>query len=298
MASSDSSVSNLYLHNLQDKIKLVRRVIKGKDGKPQETQTYISNQLSNPNTNLMFMLGDADAGRLCKVVKKPGQFEDRAESSFTMLVGLQGEDAAGARLLQESVVNGMKELGIINASISTHPDVIKLIMSPLIYEREDGDVAMAMNITDDTQFFLKVTKGKHAGKFMTITRDQVRNGDGVVVVIRCDRHRDKPKHRFTRYAQKVFVIERSDDKKDLTIIGSSGKTVDIIDYDPELEEEEEAAAGGAVAAAGGAGAVAVAVAAAGGAAAGGAGAVAVPADNNDDDDDEFQQALKRARKEV
>lgn len=286
MASESNSVSNLYLHNLQDKIKLVRRVIKGKDGKPQETQVYISNQLSNPNTNIMFMLGDADAGRLCRVVKKPGQFEDRAESSFTMLVGLQGEDAAGARLLQESVISGMKELGIINASISTHPDVIKLIMSPLIYEREDGDVAMAMNITDDTQFFLKVTKGKHAGKFMTITRDQVRNGDGVVVVIRCDRHRDKPKHRFTRYAQKVFVIERSDDKKDLTIIGSSGKTIDVIDYDPELEEETEHDQPTAPAAA--------PAAAPAGASGSGSGSGAA----GNEDEDEFEQALKRARKEV
>jgi len=290
MASESNSVSNLYLHNLQDKIKLVKRVIKGKDGKPQETQVYISNQLSNPNTNIMFMLGDADAGRLCKVVKKPGQFEDRAESSFTMLVGLEGEDAAGARLLQESVISGMKELGIINASISTHPDVIKLIMSPLIYEREDGSVAMAMNITDDTQFFLKVTKGKHAGKFMTITRDQVRNGDGVVVVIRCDRHRDKPKHRFTRYAQKVFVIERSDDKKDLTIVGSSGKTIDVIDYDPELDEEGDDSTSTHASAA---------PSAADSGAGGGSGAAAADSGTaGNEDEDEFEQALKRARKEV
>jgi hypothetical protein len=282
---ADESVRNMYLHNLTDKIKLVKRIMKGKDGKPQETHVFISNTVSNPNTNLMFMMGDADAGRLCRVAKKPGQFEGRAESSFTMLISLQGEDAAGARLLQDSVVSGMKELGLINASISTHPDVIKLIMSPMIYEREDGSISMALNLTDDTQYFLKITKGKHAGKFMTISRDQIRQGDGVVVVVRCDRHREKPKHRFSRYAQKVFVIDRSDDKKDLAIIGSSGAAIDVIDYDPELDDEVSAEVAGAAA----------------GSAVAAAGAAAVPGDENSpgsEDMDEFAQAIKRARKEV
>jgi hypothetical protein len=289
---ADESVRNMYLHNLTDKIKLAKRIIKGKDGKPQETHVYVSNTVSNPNTNLTFMLGDADAGRLCRVVKKPGQFEGRSEGSFTMLVSLQGDDAAGARVLQDSVVSGMKELGLINASISTHPDVIKLIMSPMIYEREDGSISMAMNLTDDTQYFLKISKGKHAGKFMSISRDQVRQGDGVVVVLRCDRHREKPKHRFSRYAQKVFVIDRSDDKKDLAIIGSSGAVIDVIDYDPELDEEADgsssAAAGTAQVGGGGSGA---------GSGSGNAAAVAVN-DESNDAEDEFEQALKRARKEV
>lgn len=290
---ADESVRNMYLHNLTDKIKLVKRIMKGKDGKPQETHVFISNTVSNPNTNLMFMMGDADAGRLCRVAKKPGQFEGRAESSFTMLISLQGEDAAGARLLQDSVVGGMKELGLINASISTHPDVIKLIMSPMIYEREDGSISIALNLTDDTQYFLKITKGKHAGKFMTISRDQVRQGDGVVVVVRCDRHREKPKHRFSRYAQKVFVIDRSDDKKDVAIIGSSGAAIDVIDYDPELDDEVSAEVAGA--AAGSAADSAAADSSADSAAA------AVPGGENSpgsEDMDEFAQAIKRARKEV
>jgi hypothetical protein len=276
--SSSDSASNLYLHNLEGKIKLVRRQMKTKDGKPGETQVFISNTTHNPNSNILFMLGDADAGRLCRVVKKPGQFEERAESSFTMLIALEGEDARGAKLLQTSVVEGMKELGIINASISTHPDVVKLIMSPLVYERDDASIAMSVNLTDDTEYYLKVAKGKHAGKFMRITRDQVRQGDGVVVVVRCDRHREKPKHRFTRYTQKVFVIDRNKDTRNFSIVGSSGASVDIIDYDPELDNEEDEGGAGEAAGAGGA-----------------AAATGAPSRVPEEEEDEFAQALKRAR---
>lgn len=291
-ATEQSAANNLYLHNLEGKVRIVKRQVKTKDGKPGETQYFISNTTHNPNANIAFMLGDADASRLCRVIRKPGQFEDRAESSFTMMVSLEGEDARGAEMLQTAVVEGMKEVGLINSSISNHPDVVKLIMSPLIYRRDDGGVAMGMNLTDDTEYYLRVPKGKHAGKFMRITRDQVRNGDGVVVSVKCDRHRDKPKHRFTRYTQKVFVIERNKDDKNLSIVGSSGSAVDIIDFDPELENDDDTS-GAASSGAGGA-----ASSGAGGAAGGGAGAAAVSAKGgagDGDDEDEFAQALKRAR---
>lgn len=283
--SSSSSASNLYPHNLEGKIKLVKRQVKTKDGKPGETHYFISNTTHNPNANIQFLLGDADANRLCRVIRKPGQFEDRAESSFTMMVALEGEDARGAEILQNAVVEGMKEVGLINASISTHPDVVKLIMSPLIYKRDDGGVAMGMNLTDDTEYYLKVTKGKHAGKFMRITRDQIRVGDGVVVSVRCDRHREKPKHRFTRYTQKVFVIDRNKENRNLSIVGSSGSAVDIIDFDPELENDDDEAATAST----GAGGASSTAAAAGPATA------STGASGGDEDDDEFAQALKRAR---
>jgi hypothetical protein len=291
MASSDSTaISKMYLHNLDGNIKLVRRVIKGKDGKPGETQVYISNALHNPGSNLIFMLGDADAGRLATVIRKPGTFENKGEGSITMMVKTTGEDADGLRMLQRSVFDGMKELGLISAAISPDPSIIKLIMSPMIYEREDGTVGMTMNITDDTEFNLKITKGKHAGKFMRISKDQVRDGDGVVVIIRCDRHREKPKHRFTRYTQRVFIIERAAEQKSMNVIGSGGSAVDVIDYDPEMEDELEGtgSSGAGAGVGGGSSADAAAAAAAGGAS-------SSHAKEDDGDDDEFSQALKRAR---
>jgi len=283
----------MYLHNLEGQVKLVRRTIKAKDGKPGETQVFISNAQHNPGSNLMFMLGDADAGRLATVVRKPGTFENKGEGSISMMVRVQGEDAEGLKMLQRTVFDGMKELGLISAAISPDPSIIKLIMSPMIYEREDGGVAMTMNITDDTEFNLKITKGKHAGKFMRITKDQVREGDGVVVIVRCDRHREKPKHRFTRYTQRVFIIERATEAKSMNVIGSGGQSVDVIDYDSSMEEEAGEGSSGAGAAAGGAGA------AAGGSGSGsGSGSGAAALVNDADEEDEFAQAMKRARSSV
>jgi hypothetical protein len=150
-----------------------------------------------------------------------------------------------------------------------------------------------MNITDDTEFNLKITKGKHAGKFMRITKDQVREGDGVVVIVRCDRHREKPKHRFTRYTQRVFIIERATEAKSMNVIGSGGQSVDVIDYDSSMEEEAGEGSSGAGAAAGGAGA------AAGGSGSGsGSGSGAAALVNDADEEDEFAQAMKRARSSV
>jgi len=296
--AESSSISKMYLHNLEGHVKLAKRVIKGKDGKPGETQVYISNALNNPGANLMFMLGDADAGRLAKVVRKPGTFENKGEGSISMMVSVQGEDADGLKMLQRTVFDGMKEIGLISSTIHPDPSIIKLIMSPMIYEREDGAISMTMNITDETEFNLKITKGKHAGKFMRITKDQVREGDGVVVIVRCDRHREKPKHRFTRYTQRVFIIERATDTKAMNVIGTGGQSVDVIDYDSSMEDDEEApAAGGAGAGAGTAAAAASSSAPA---------VPAAPADGSSrpvkserepdqDDEDEFAQAMKRAR---
>jgi len=215
-----------------------------------------------------------------------------------MMVSVQGEDADGLKMLQRTVFDGMKEIGLISSTIHPDPSIIKLIMSPMIYEREDGAISMTMNITDETEFNLKITKGKHAGKFMRITKDQVREGDGVVVIVRCDRHREKPKHRFTRYTQRVFIIERATDTKAMNVIGTGGQSVDVIDYDSSMEDDEEApAAGGAGAGAGTAAAAASSSAPA---------VPAAPADGSSrpvkserepdqDDEDEFAQAMKRAR---
>lgn len=284
-AAAGSSAQSLFLHNMTGNIKLVKRVMRGKGGALPETQIYVSNALNNPQQNLTFMLGDADTGRYAKVIREPSQYQGQAQSAFTVALLLEKEDAAGARMLWQSIIDGMKEHRLIDASLHTSESVMKMISFPIIAEGSDGAVFMNVTLGDDVEYLLKIAKGKYAGKFMRISRDQIRKGDRVVVLVRMDRHRVTPKHRFNRYAQRVFVLERAATRgeNDAIVAGSSGTTVDVIDYDPSMEEEEEAAiAGGA----------------AGGAAEGAAASEPPSAGTTDDaseEGDEFEQALKRAR---
>lgn len=283
-----SSTNSLFLHNLEGKIKLTKRVIRGKGGAPDKTQYYLSNTEHNPQQNLVFMIGDADTGRLARVIREPSQYQNNPQSAFTISLLLEKEDAAGARILWQSIISGMKEHRLIDPSLHTGSEsIMKMMFIPVYAEASEGGVFMTVTLGDDVEYLLKIQKGKHAGKFMRISRDQLRRGDRVVVVVRMDRHHDEPKHRFNRYAQRVFVLERNAPSgADASIVvGSSGNTVDVIDYDPSMEEEEEE---GAETASSGAAAAA--------AAATGEPPSATATTNDDDGGDEFEQALKRARK--
>jgi hypothetical protein len=298
-STSSSSTDSLFLHKLEGKIKLVKRVIRGKGGAPDKTQHYLSNTEHNPQQNLVFMLGDADTGRLPKVIREPSQYQNNPQSAFTISLLLEKEDAAGARILWQTIIEGMKEHRLIDPSLHTGSEsIMKMLFIPLIAEGSDGAVFMTVTLGDDVEYLLKISKGKYAGKFMRISRDQIRRGDRVVVVVRMDCHRDTPKHRFNRYAQRVFVLERSSPAgADASImVGSSGNTVDVIDYDPSMEEEEEEVSATANPAA-----AAAAAAATGPSIASAAGATTAAeegeggAAEDDDGGDEFEQALKRAR---
>jgi hypothetical protein len=278
MAAASAASTSTLLCDIVDNVSLAKRVIRNRDGKGSETHIYVVNTAQPHQTRLSFLLGDADKGRYARVVRKPGTFQDSGQGAITMLVACEGEDAEALRKLQTRVVDGMKEFGLLNASISSHPDVVKLVMSPIVLESESS-VMIGSNLTDDTEYYMKITKGPHAGKFMPIRMEDIRVGDRIVISLRLDRHRDKPKHRFTRYTQRVFVIDRSAHGKESTVVGSSGKTVDVIEFDPSLLDDSDSAPARPPAAAeaedDGAGAGAAAAA--------------------DDEDDEFASALKRAR---
>jgi hypothetical protein len=282
-----AAASSTLLCDIIDSVTLNKRVMRNRDGKPgNETHIYISNAGgATPNSNLTFLLGDADKGRLVKVIRKPSTYQDSGQGALTMLLAVEGEDAVALRTLQNKVVDGMKEFGLLNSSISNHPDVIKLVMSPIIIEKEDS-VMIGTNVTDETEYFLRIPRGEHAGKFMPIRQDDIRSGDRVVISLRMDRHRDKPKHRFTRYTQRVFVIERGSSGRDAAaVVGSSGKAVDVIEFDASLVDDYDDAPAAAPAAAAAA------------AAAPAPAAAAAPAIKNegDEEEDEFANALKRAR---
>lgn len=290
--------SSTLLCDVIDNVALAQRVMRSRDGKPGgEKHIYVSNTAASPNSNLTFLLGDADKGRYVKVIRKPSTYQDSGQGALTMLLAVEGEDASALRSLQNKVVDGMKEFGLLNASISNHPDVIKLVMSPIILEKEDS-VMIGTNVTDETEYFLKISKGQHAGKFMPIRQDDIRVGDRIVVSLRMDRHRDKPKHRFTRYTQRVFVIERGSYARDAaSVVGSSGKAIDVIEFDPSLVQDDyaeptEAGAGAAAAASDPSSSGAAAAAAASPSRA------SAPVPQNDEaeeEEDEFAHALKRAR---
>lgn len=290
--------SSTLLCDVIDNVALAQRVMRSRDGKPGgEKHIYVSNTAASPNSNLTFLLGDADKGRYVKVIRKPSTYQDSGQGALTMLLAVEGEDASALRALQNKVVDGMKEFGLLNASISNHPDVIKLVMSPIILEKEDS-VMIGTNVTDETEYFLKISKGPHAGKFMPIRQDDIRVGDRIVVSLRMDRHRDKPKHRFTRYTQRVFVIERGSYARDAaSVVGSSGKAIDVIEFDPSLVQDDyaeptEAGAGAAAAASDPSSSGAAAAAAASPSRA------SAPVPQNDEaeeEEDEFAHALKRAR---
>lgn len=290
--------SSTLLCDVIDNVALAQRVMRSRDGKPGgEKHIYVSNTAASPNSNLTFLLGDADKGRYVKVIRKPSTYQDSGQGALTMLLAVEGEDASALRTLQNKVVDGMKEFGLLNASISNHPDVIKLVMSPIILEKEDS-VMIGTNVTDETEYFLKISKGQHAGKFMPIRQDDIRVGDRIVVSLRMDRHRDKPKHRFTRYTQRVFVIERGSYARDAaSVVGSSGKAIDVIEFDPSLVQDDyaeptEAGAGAAAAASDPSSSGAAAAAAASPSRA------SAPVPQNDEaeeEEDEFAHALKRAR---
>jgi hypothetical protein len=294
-----SEISKLFLHNMIGKIKVVPRIIRAKNGKQGETH-LIPVHVDNPTTNLRFILGDADANQLCRVIRPPGTFEG-GQGSFTMALLLPKPHDDGARHMWGALVDGMKEVGVLDKGISTHPDVMKLVSFPPYYEGNEGGVIMSVTLGDDVEYLYKIPKGKrNEGKFAKITRDHIRKGDMVVVSVRLDRHRDKPKHRFTRYVQCVYVIERGNKTGGGVehVIGSGGASVDVVtDYDPDVEEEEAAAAqdggcsGGDAAGAAGVGEGGVR----GGAA---VGAATADAGNAGDESDEFAQALKRARNAV
>jgi hypothetical protein len=273
-SSSSNSAAQLYLGSMAGKLKLTKRVIKGKDGRPGEEQIYVSNTEFKPNQNLVFAVGDADVGRFARVIRAPSTYKDQANSAYTISVALEGEDAEGAKMLWNVIIDGMKEHGILDKKLVTTPDIMKMISHPIINESEDGGVFMTITLGDDVEYLRKITKGKMAGKFTRITRDQVHKGDGVVVIIKLDRHRDTPKHRFNRYAQRVFVIEQAKGASGAgAVIGSSGKQVDIVEYDSSMEDEDDGAPAAAA-------------------------APAAPAAPEDGDDDAFEQAMKRARKAV
>jgi hypothetical protein len=285
--AASSSAQQLYLHNMIGKVKVMKRTLRAKDGRPGETQVYVGHSEVNSGANLTFVLGDADTGRLATVVRAPSTYQNQGTGAFTMNLRLDGEDAEGARMLWNSILEGMKEHGILDKSLSTHPDVMKLVTFPLISEGDNGAIYMTVTLGDDAEYLRKLTKGRLAGKFVRISRDEIHKGDRVVVLVKLDRHRDKPKHRFNRYAQRVFVIERGDTgSAAAAIIGSSGKSVDVVDYDPSMEDEDEE--GVAPSAAAGAGGAAAAAAAA---------PTSADSTENDaqDEDDAFEQAMKRAR---
>jgi hypothetical protein len=287
-STASNSAQQLYLHNMIGKVKLMERVTRGKDGRPGEKQLYMGHTEHNSGANLTFVVGDADVGRLATVIRAPSTYQNQGTGAFTFSLKLEGEDAEGARHLAEAIVAGMKQKGIIDQSL--HPEVVKVISFPLITE-SNGAVYMNVTLGDDVEYLRKLTKGRLAGKFVRISRDEIRKGDRVVVLIKLDRHRDKPKHRFNRYAQRVFIIERdASGAGAAAIIGSSGKAVDVVDYDPTMEDEDEegGSAGGAAAAA------AAARPAAAAAPAGSSPADAEPAD----EEDAFEQAMKRARTAV
>lgn len=286
-AAASAATTSTLLCDIVDNVSLAKRVIRNRDGKPgSETHIYVVNTAQANQSRLSFLLGDADKARYGRVVRKPGTFQDSGQGAFTMLVACEGEDADALRKLQERVVDGMKEFGLLNASISSHPDVVKLVMSPIILEGESS-VMISTNLTDDTEYYMKISKGPHAGKFMPIRMEDIRVGDRIVISIRMDRHRDKPKHRFTRYTQRVFVIDRSSYGRESTVVGSSGKAVDVIDFDPALLEDNDSPAAPPSAASG-----AEADETGGsGAASGSHGAAA----GEEDEEDEFANALKRAR---
>lgn len=287
-SAASSEVSKLFLHNMIDRIRLVPRVIRSKNGKPGETQLVPVN-LDNPNTNLRFILGDADAKQLCRVIRAPGTFENKGVGAYTMALLLPKPHDEGAKHLWDSLVKGMKETGVLDASISTHPDVMKLVAFPPIYEGNDGGVIMSVTLGDDVEYYLKIHKGVHKGNYAKITRDHIRKGDMVVVSVRLDRHRDKPKHGFARYVQCVYVIERGSKLSGVPhVVGSAGDSITVVDYDPEMEEEEGAEAENA---------------GTGGAAGSGSGSGSGSSDPTapaakDEEEDEFAQALKRARTET
>jgi hypothetical protein len=297
-----TAAASTLLCDVIDNVALAQRVMRSRDGKPGgEKHIYISNAAVSPNSNLTFLLGDADKGRYVKVIRKPSTYQDSGQGALTMLLAAEGEDAAALRALQNKVVDGMKEFGLLNASISNHPDVIKLVMSPIILDKADEPTVMiGTNVTDETEYFLKITKGQHAGKFMPIRQEDIRVGDRIVVSLRMDRHRDKPKHRFTRYTQRVFVIERgSYSREAASIVGSSGKAIDVIEFDPSLVQDDYTEPAGAAAEgeAGAAGAAATAAASnpSPAPAAGAPAAAAASGSADQDEDDEFAHALKRAR---
>jgi hypothetical protein len=284
-----SAASQLYLHHMNGKIKMLRRQLRGKDGRPGDVQFYMANTEHKPNANLTFVVGDADVGRLARIVRAPSTYQDQANSAYTISVALEGEDAEGAKMLWNEIIAGMKEHNILDRSLVTTPDIMKMISHPIISVTEDGAVFMTVTLGDDVEYLRKITKGKMAGKFARITRDQVHKGDRVVIVIKLDRHREKPRHRFNRYAQRVFVIERSEDATDAAgVVGSSGKQVEVVDYDSSLENDDEEGKETSIAA--GAGADSASSKRGRGAEASEAAAA-----EEGGDDDAFEAAMKRAR---
>lgn len=291
-----SSAAQLYLHNMSGNLKMLKREMRGKDGRAGEVQRYMANVATKPNANLIFVVGDADTGRLARVVRAPSTFKEQPNSAYTISLALQGEDADGARYLWEAIIAGMKEHRILDPKMVTTPDIMKMVSFPIISETDDGAVFMTVTLGDDTEYLRKINKpkSKFHGRFKRITRDQVHKNDRVVVVIKLDRHREAPRHRFNRYAQRVFVIEQDKDaSSDAGIIGSSGAQVEVVDYDSSLEDEEE----------GEGGSVEVAAPAAAAAAATKGTKRARPAaeeeaETPEDDNDAFEQAMQRARTSV
>jgi hypothetical protein len=280
-SAASNSAQQLYLHNMHGKLKMICRELRAKDGRPAEKQYVMVNTENKPNSNLTFVVGDADVGRLARVIRAPSTYQNQAQSAYTISVLLEGEDAEGAKMLWDEIIAGMKEHKILDKALVTTPEIMKMISHPIISVNDSGSVFMTITLGEDVEYLRKITKGKQAGKFARINRDQIRVGDRVVVVIRLDRHRDSPRHRFNRYAQRVFVIERNEGALDAAVIGSSGKQVAVVDYDSSMEDEDDSAGAAA----------APAAAAAAPAAAAAAGASAEPAD----EEDAFEQAMKRAR---
>ena len=296
-ANPASGAAQLYLHNMGDNLKMLKRQLRGKDGRPGEAQLYMANVATKPNANLIFVVGDADLGRLARVVRAPSTYKGQDNSAYTISLALTGEDAEGAKALWQTIIAGMKEHRVLDPSMVTTPDIMKMVSFPIISETEDGAVFMTVTLGDDTEYLSKINnpKSKLHGRFKRITRDQIHKNDRVVVVIKLDRHREAPRHRFNRYAQRVFVIEQDKNASNSAgIIGSSGMQVEVVDYDSSLEdEEEEGGAAGAAAAADPAPAAATTKGT----------KRARPAaeeeeETPEDDNDAFEQAMQRARTSV
>jgi len=289
-AAPSSSAAQLYLHNMQGKLKMICRELRAKEGRNAEKHYVMVNTDYKPNSNLTFVVGDADVGRLARVIRAPSTYKNQTDSAYTISVLLEGEDAEGAKMLWAEIIAGMKEHKILDKSLVTTPEIMTMISHPIISVNDSGSVFMTITLGDDVEYLRKITKGKQAGKFARINRDQIRVGDRVVVVIKLDRHREKPRHRFNRYAQRVFVIERNEDATEAAVIGSSGKQVEVIDYDSSMEDDGEAKNdSGAAAGAGGAAAAATT-------------SKRERKDENDtegaaaaDGEDAFEAAMKRAR---
>lgn len=277
-APSRTAAQLMYPANLtDDEIKLVKRMPKkGRDGKTfGEEHYFLSNQASNPNASMTIMVGDhtlKPQPRYARVKWAPSQYQGKEDASWSMTLNLTGDDAEGLRRLARRAFDEMKRVGIFSSSVV--PEVAHMVMSPIIKECDDGSVDLVVNLGDDVVFYEYIHSGKFAGKHKVITRQELLQDALVVAQVGLDRHRDKPKHRFTRYCRKVIVYKQGEPRGAKMVVGSDGTELEVVPAD-ELEEEE-------------AGEVATNAGAA-------AGSSSEP-DNDEDDDDEFAQAAKRARK--